>query len=255
MRVGVVADVHSNLPALRAALGLLDAAGIDRLGCAGDLVGYGPHPNECVAMLAEAGAVCVAGNHDLIALGRLAPDRCVPVARQTLRWTAGQLAPSSREFLEGLPAQATIGELVLAHGSLGDPEAPTRTEQVAGVLAAVEREHPAARALVLGHTHEPAVWDATGQPLPHRGTVALPAGRGVLNPGAVGQTRARLLREPRVLARCLVVDLAAETATFLATPYPLWPLRRALRDAGLPPWTYRLATPLPRAVATRLRRA
>ena len=205
-------------------------------------------------LLAEAGAVCVAGNHDLIALGRLGADRCVPVARRTLEWTARRLSPSSRSFLEALPARAAVGDLVIAHGSLDDPEAYTRTRQVGAVLAALEREHPAARVLVLGHTHEPAAWDASGRPVARDGAVPLPAPRAVLNPGAVGQTRSRFLREPRVLARCLVVDLDAATATFLAVPYPLRPVRRALRAAGLPPRTYRLSAPLRRAVAARLRR-
>jgi predicted phosphodiesterase len=255
MRVGILADVHANLPALDAALSALRSHGIERLACAGDLVGYGPHPNECVSVLAEAGAVCVAGNHDLIALGRLADDGCVPVARQSLAWTAHQLTDESRGFLARLPLAATVAErIVLAHGALGDPVAKVRGPQVPGQVAALTREHPAARLLVLGHTHEPAGWDAGGRPIPHRaGTVSLPLGRAVLNPGAVGQTRSRWLREPRVLARALVVDLDRDTATWVASPYPPASVRAALRRAGLPPRTYRMAAPLRRAVGARLR--
>ena len=69
MRYGVLADVHGNLDALRAVLRALERHGVDRYLVAGDLVGYGPYPNECVAALAELPATCVAGNHDLIALG------------------------------------------------------------------------------------------------------------------------------------------------------------------------------------------
>ena len=254
MRVGIVADVHGNLPALDAALAALRAAGVDHLVCPGDLVGYGPHPNECVEVLADAGALCVAGNHDLIALGRLPATRCVPVARRTLEWTASVLTPEARAFLEALPPRAALGPLVIAHGSLDDPEEQVRSAQVGGQLRALERDHPAARLLVLGHTHEPAGWDANARPLPRAGPQPLPAPRGVVNPGAVGQTRSRALRERRPLARCMLVDLGAGTVTWLALPYPHAATRRALRAAGLPPRTYRLAAPLHRAVSARLRR-
>jgi predicted phosphodiesterase len=255
MRVGVIADVHANLPALDAALAALRSHGIERLACAGDLVGYGPHPNECVSVLAEAGAVCVAGNHDLIALGRLPDDGCVAVARRTLAWTARQLSDDSRDYLAGLPPTATVADrIVLAHGDLHDPVARVRGPEVPGQVAALTREHPGARLLVLGHTHEPAGWDAEGQPILHRaGAVSLPPGPAVLNPGAVGQTRSRWLREPRVLARALVVDLDGDTVTWIASPYPAGSVRAALRRAGLPARTYRMAAPLRRAIAARLR--
>ena len=254
MRVGIVSDVHGNLPALRSALGVLRSRGVDRLACPGDLVGYGPMPNECVEVLAEAGAVCVAGNHDLIALGRLPAARCVEVARRTLEWTAERLTPQSRDFLSALPVSTAIGErLVLAHGSLDDPEAYTRTAQAAGQAAALEQRHPQARVLVLGHTHTPAAWDGDGRPVAFSldRPLGLPAPRCVLNAGAVGQTRTRFVREPRVLARCMLLDLERGEATWLAMPYAAAETRRALRAAGLPPRTYRLATPLRRAVRQR----
>jgi putative phosphoesterase len=256
MRLGIVSDVHGNLPALQASLEALRDFGIDELACAGDLVGYGPMPNECVEALADAGATCVAGNHDLIALGRLSDDRCVPVARRTLRWTAGVLSPAARGFLTRLPLHARIGDVVLAHGALGDPQAPTRGAHVPGQVRALEREHPTARVLVLGHTHAPAVWDAAGRPLAHDAgaSVALPSPRSVVNPGAVGQTRMRAVYEPRPLARAMVLDMEGHTAIWLAVPYPVTVTRRALRRAGLPARTYRLTTPLPRALATRAAR-
>lgn len=255
MRVGIVSDVHANLPALRAALGALRAERVDTLVCPGDLVGYGPMPNECVEVLSEAGAICVAGNHDLIVLGRLDTDRCVPAARETLAWTTSVLTPSARAFLAALPPSAVVGEqLVIAHGSLQDPQAYVRTAQVPGQLRALEEEHPRARALVLGHTHEPGGWDATGRPLVAGAEVALPAPRCVVNPGAVGQSRTHPLREPRVLARFMVVDFGRGTLSWRGVPYATWPVRRALRRAGLPGGTYRMATSLPRALRARLAR-
>jgi hypothetical protein len=74
MRYGVLADVHANLHALEAALAFLATEEVDAYLCAGDLVGYGPQPNECVRRVLGLPATCVAGNHDLIALGELSDE-------------------------------------------------------------------------------------------------------------------------------------------------------------------------------------
>jgi putative phosphoesterase len=211
MRYGVIADVHGNLAALEAVLARLE--GVDAFVCAGDLVGYGPQPNECIERVAALpGLVCVAGNHDLIALGRLGTDRCIPLARQTLAWTARELFPSSRDFLAALPLEARLEpSILLAHGSPGDPQEYVRTpERAEELIGALDGD-----VLVLGHTHEP--WD-----FEH-------GGKRLLNPGSVGQSRSR---DPR--ARALILDLAPLRAEFLTVDYDAEATRRALRERGLP---------------------
>src|SRR4051795_6579846 len=99
MRLGLIADVHGNLPALEAALAVLERERLDGYLCAGDLVGYGPHPNQVVERVRALGAPCVAGNHDLMALDRLPADRADELARETLAWTRDQLTDDSREYL------------------------------------------------------------------------------------------------------------------------------------------------------------
>jgi predicted phosphodiesterase len=230
VRYGILADVHGNLHALRAVLRELERAGVDRLLLAGDLVGYGPQPNECVELVAELDAVCVAGNHDLIALGALPDERCIRLARDSLRWTRTVLTPAAREFLAGLPLQAQApGGVVVAHGSLDDPqEYTTRPQQADRQLAAL----PAgARLLVVGHTHRPWAYGARSGSLPSRGTVPFYDDPAVLlNPGAVGQSR-----ELRARARCAVLDLQRGSALFLAVPYDVDRCREDLRRLGLSP--------------------
>src|SRR5262245_57132900 len=75
-RIGLLSDIHGNLAALELVLAALDAAEVDRVVCLGDIVGYNPEANECVATVKERGVAAIAGNHDLIALGRLGFDRC-----------------------------------------------------------------------------------------------------------------------------------------------------------------------------------
>ena len=253
-RFGVLADVHGNLPALRSAVERLRGEGVDRFLCAGDLVGYGPSPDECVEVIAGLDAVCVAGNHDLIALGRLSDDRCNALARTSLAWTRRRLGQASREYLEALPARVLLSGVVLAHGSPDDPQCYVRDDGEAGrQIASAAVRWPDARVLVLGHTHLARAWASGGRPLPAATgevTPLDPDGPVLLNPGAVGQSRER-----RVRARSLVLDLVEQTAAFHADPYDVRAARRALRNAGLPPETVHLSPTVPGRAARRLRRA
>jgi diadenosine tetraphosphatase ApaH/serine/threonine PP2A family protein phosphatase len=137
--------------------------------------------------------------------------------------------------------------VVVAHGTLDDPERYTHTvpdaiEQMARLGAA----WPQSRILLLGHTHRPlaVVGDVGARPA---GTVALgPANRVVLNPGAVGQAR-----EFRALSRALLLDLDAGEASFLRIPYDTAACRAALRRAGLPPGSCHLP-PSPRRRMARV---
>ena len=257
MRYGLLADIHGNLHALRAVLGALDRGGVTRYLIAGDLVGYGPHPNECVELVAGLDAICVAGNHDLIALERLGDDRCIPLARESLRWTRRVLADDSRDFLGSLPLRASApGGIEIAHGSLDDPqEYTTRPEQAAAQLRRLRDEDRGASILVLGHTHRPWAYGLDSGERPVRRPV--PAGPEplLLNPGGVGQSR-----ELRARARFAVLDLEQGRAVFHAIPYELRDCRAALRRAGLSPRSCHLRpSPLRaggravRAVARRLR--
>src|SRR4051795_647100 len=122
MRYGILADIHGNLSALTAAIRVLERARVDRYLCLGDVVGYGAAPNECVRRIRELGALCVAGNHDLIAVGRLDEAGIAPLARMTLEWTSLVLADDVRAHLATLPLIARPEPAIaMAHGSLEDP--------------------------------------------------------------------------------------------------------------------------------------
>jgi predicted phosphodiesterase len=247
MRYAVLADIHGNLQALTAVLEEMEHHAIDRWVVAGDLVGYGASPNECVEIVAGLGATCVAGNHDLIALGRLSEERCIDLARESLRWTREVLGAEARSFLEALPVTATApGGLVVAHGTLDDPQRYTSTPKQARAQLAELSARPGARVLVLGHTHRPLAVSAEAHE-PARGRLRLPAGEPiVLNPGAVGQAREILAR-----ARAMVLDLDAGDAAFLRLPYDVAGCRAALRAAGLSTRSCHLP-PSPRRAASRL---
>ena len=235
MRYGVLADIHGNLHALRAVLDALGRQGVDRYLIAGDLVGYGPYPNECVELVAGLDAVCVAGNHDLIALDRLSDERCPEIARRSLRWTRTVLSDETRAFLNSLPLQATAqGGIVMVHGSLDDPQEYTRRpQQAVRQLTTLSQDGGDAHILLLGHTHRPWAFALSSGAMSTRRPISVQGGDPVLlNPGAVGQSRSW---ELRARARFMLLDLGPERATFFAIPYELDQCRAALKRVGLSP--------------------
>jgi predicted phosphodiesterase len=235
MRYGVLADIHGNVHALRAVLSALDRQGVDRYLIAGDLVGYGPNPNECVELVAELDAVCVAGNHDLIALDRLSDERCPELARRSLRWTRSVLVDDARAFLGSLPLRATAPDgIVIAHGSLDDPQEYTkRPQQAVSQLTSLSQDPWDAHILLLGHTHRPWAFALSSGAMPTRRPISVQSGDPVLlNPGGVGQSRSW---ELRARARFLMLDRGLDLATFFAIPYELNLCRAELERVGLSP--------------------
>lgn len=231
MRVAVLSDIHANLPALDAVLGALGE--VDAVWQLGDVVGYGPHPDEVVARLREIGAAGVRGNHDVAALGILDMEWFNPAARRAVEWTARRISPETRAWLAGLPERAELGEMTLVHGSPRDPtwEYITTTPDARANLAAFATPY-----CFYGHTHVPAAWrqdDGRVEPLgPSHGSVLSLDGRRLLiNPGSVGQPRDD---DPR--ASALVLDTEARRVTWHRVAYPIATTQADIRAVGLPGW-------------------
>jgi predicted phosphodiesterase len=119
MRYLVFSDIHSNLEAFEAVLD--DAGSFDQAWCLGDVVGYGPNPNECVERLRSLPHVCVAGNHDWATLGKLDLRDFNPDAREANLWNRAQLTEDSLAYLEDLPELIVEGDFTLVHGSPRHP--------------------------------------------------------------------------------------------------------------------------------------
>ena len=235
MRYGLLSDVHGNLPALESALAVLAGEGVDAFICAGDLVGYGPHPNECVERVLSLPGICVAGNHDLIAVGILSDQNSSHAARVSLAWTSAQLTPITRAALARLRIrESTDDGVTVSHGSFDDPEEyVTKPSHAIAELAKARRHDSRTRVLVLGHTHRAVAVQATGRSLQisRMPGEPLPVSEWpvVVNPGSVGQSR-----EARVHARFALLDLEAGRLRFWAVEYAYADVQAALRRNGLP---------------------
>src|SRR3954454_18384870 len=150
MRVAVVSDIHSNLHALEAVLAAIDEEAPDEVWCLGDLVGYGPRPNECCATIAERADVCLAGNHDLAVRGTIDLEEFGGEAAVAARWTRTVLAPDAQRFLDRLEPEGSAHGVALYHGSARDPlwEDVPRDEG-----ASVTLELAGSQLVLVGHSH------------------------------------------------------------------------------------------------------
>lgn len=159
MRYAIFTDIHANLEALEAVLAKIDELAlqepIDQIWFLGDLVGYGPNPNECIEKLRERTDVIIAGNHDWAAVGKIDIEDFSEAARISAEWTAEQLTEENRTFLANLPERLEINECLLVHGS---PYGPLWEYLTSEVLAERSFEHFTNRFCFVGHTHVPTIF-------------------------------------------------------------------------------------------------
>jgi diadenosine tetraphosphatase ApaH/serine/threonine PP2A family protein phosphatase len=167
MRYAIFSDIHANLEALEAVLAKIDEIAkeepIDQIWFLGDLVGYGPDPNECIVTLRERTDVIIAGNHDWAAVGKIDLEDFSAAARISAEWTARQLTEEHRSFLSDLPERLDIDDCTLVHGS---PYGPLWEYLTSEILAERSFKHFSSRYCFVGHTHVPIIFQ---QPVPAPG--------------------------------------------------------------------------------------
>src|SRR5262245_24367964 len=119
MRLAVISDIHANVEALRAVLRGIRRTGVRKVHCLGDLIGRHAFPVETLALIRAGGTSCVAGNLDLMAIGRLETDGWEPRTRRAMTWTRHRLTAVDTQFLSGLPVAARIGaDLLCVHSTM-----------------------------------------------------------------------------------------------------------------------------------------
>lgn len=231
MRILVVSDVHANLVALNAVLE--DAGSFDALWSLGDIVGYGPDPEACIATTRATEHLAIPGNHDWGVLAKLDLEDFNRDARLANLWTREQLSEEARDFLEELPETRVIGDITLAHGS---PRYPIWEYLFYASTASLSFSHLTTRVCLVGHTHIPVVFhqaleDAPVQmmELPENEPLTLDQGRYIVNPGSVGQPRDG---DPR--AAYLLLDPDTLTVEHRRVAYAIDETQERMRAAGLP---------------------
>lgn len=200
---------------------------VDRIMVLGDIVGYGPNPNEVISRLRAVRARAVMGNHDAAVLNPVLLDWFNPHAAAAARWTRTVLTPESRRFLTGLPQYSVIGPHRFVHGS---PRKPYMWEYILEELQALEILMRLGRRLCgFGHTHLPRIFTEEGEQIPDiDGWIELPPSA-LVNPGSVGQPR-----DGDPAASFAVLDLGFPAVHYYRTPYDVEATQEKIRAAGLP---------------------
>ena len=236
MRYLVLTDIHANLEALDTCLADAASHGFDQTLVLGDLVGYGPDPNEVIERIKALKPVAmIRGNHDKVACGLEQPEGFNAVARRAAIWTYDVLTDDHRTWLAALPKGPVIVDdmVQICHGSPIDEDAYLFDE-----LDAVRALKMAQRPLCLfGHTHYPVTFALTdgrvdilgGQHALDGPVMLLEESKYLMNPGAVGQPR-----DGDARAAYAIADTTARRVDLFRLNYPIETTQAKVTKAGLP---------------------
>ena len=232
MRIAVLSDIHANLAALEAVRA--DLPQVDEVWVLGDTVGYGPQPNEVIALLQSIGARSVLGNHDGAAIETVDAAYFNPDARAAIEWTREILDDNSRAYVATRPEVRRDGDVTAVHGS---PRDPIWEYITSATIAAANFDAFDTRLCLFGHTHVPVVYrqvDGTVDALAALPgpAVALDGGRSLVNPGSVGQPRDGI--PDAAYAILELGEDGADSVEFRRVPYEIARTQQLMRDLSLP---------------------
>jgi diadenosine tetraphosphatase ApaH/serine/threonine PP2A family protein phosphatase len=204
----------------------------DGLLCLGDIVGYGPNPNECVALIRERATVTILGNHDLAAIDNFGVQYFNPAAREALHWTQSVLTSENAEWLDGLAYEFRMPDFLMVHGApVNYFEYILDKEGAARAFAATD-----APLILIGHTHIAEAYllrpDASIEVHSYQqgGTLRLEEGtRYIINVGSVGQPR-----DLNPQASFAFYDPGERTVTIERYDYPIAQVQEKIEEAHLP---------------------
>ena len=229
MRVLVISDIHANVSALDAVLA--KAGEVDAVWCLGDIVGYGPDPNECIARLKSlSNLVCLQGNHDAAATGDLPLEGFNAEARSSIEWLRGALSSEPFDFLKGLAPRREAAGVTLAHAS---PRHPILEYLLDTYSAAENFPYFGTDFCFVGHTHIPVLFflDKQGVNLqiPNPNNKFTLKRRCIANPGSAGQPRDRDAR-----AAYAIFDDQSNSWDYRRVEYDIHSVQQRMISAKLP---------------------
>ncbi|GFZ34149.1 phosphoesterase [Clostridium zeae] len=176
MRIAVISDIHSNLYALIRVIEDIDTQNVDTVICLGDLVGYGPQPNEVIAMVKRRGFLCIKGNYDTSVVDNgFTYIRDTNINSFSLPWTVEELRASNKYYLENLPDSISLKidnrKILFVHGSPNkiDEYLYENNPDLDTIVDEIDED-----ILVCAHTHMPMVKQLKNKMIINGGSVGKP---------------------------------------------------------------------------------
>ncbi|OIO00199.1 metallophosphoesterase [Candidatus Desantisbacteria bacterium CG_4_10_14_0_8_um_filter_48_22] len=230
MKYGIISDIHGNLEALNACLEFLEGT-VKAYICAGDIVGYGPRPNECVEAVSKIseldGTVVISGNHDLAAVDLKDVSFFKEDAKKAILWTAKVLTGENRDFISKLKTRIDAPHFTVAHGS---PREPEDEYLIDGYAMKENLAFFKTKVCFVGHSHIPLFYDRGLVILADGGKVKVVArNKAIASLGSVGQPRDR---NPSACAG--VYDDRTGEILVKRFPYNIRKTQEDMAAAGLP---------------------
>lgn len=174
MKIAIISDIHSNLDALTAVLKEIERIKADEIYCLGDIVGYGPNPNECIDLIKSVTEKVVVGNHDSAVINQTDMMLFNSYARESTEWTRRMISDENYEYLLKLPLKISEHDLLFVHST---PLIPEDWNYILTQHSAEKHfNYFTEQACFIGHSHRPEMFRSIDDRL-------------IINVGSVGQPR------------------------------------------------------------------
>jgi predicted phosphodiesterase len=233
MRIAVLSDIHGNMDALQNVLQDMDHQQVDQRFCLGDMIGYGPEPEETVQLVRKSAIPSVMGNHEMAVVKPRIQEWFNPEARESIQKTILMLSADTVSYLQGLPNWLVVDRFRFVHGS--PPNSPfIYIYQLSENRLKEVLQRSDEWVIFIGHTHDLRIISFDGQGIVRkplaRGTVSLSLqNRYIVNAGSVGQPR-----DGNNAAKYVIVDTQAQTLEVRFVPYNIAVVYQKILGAGLP---------------------
>ena len=230
MRYAIISDVHANWQAWSAVFSDIRENRADAIICLGDIVGYGPRPEEVLTSVRQCTQNIVIGNHDAAACGLLDSSIFNDHAREVVKWTSQRLSPGSHSFLQNLPLTLEVEDILFVHAEVQEP----------GRFGYIESEEEAlhqfmftqANVVFVGHTHKPLAYSYNAdsiKQLTDKDFQLAPGHRYLVNVGSAGEPRA----QNDIRARYVLYDSTRRAVYFRKVKFDVEAYRQDLQTVGL----------------------
>ena len=235
MRIAILSDIHSNLEALTTVFQDIDTQNVDTCYCAGDIVGYGPNPNECIQLISKRCSKAVLGNHDAAVFDQVMAKDFNANAQIAINWTTAILTQESFDYLRTLPMRHEEGDITLVHSTPYDPHMWYYISSLED--ARFNFHFFTTKTCIIGHTHIPGVitLDDPANDLLIQQVEQLSfdvnshEAQRIINVGSVGQPR-----DNNPKASYVIYDSIAGTITFRRLAYDIVSYQAKMQSIGMP---------------------